>query len=47
MKEQGKDYDEDALHMKRFMERRINEIERAKQPDPKDLEDLIKDLDWR
>ena len=47
MKEQGRDYDDDALHMKRFMERRIQEIERAKQPDPKDLEDLIKDLNWR
>ena len=47
MKEEGRDYADDVLQMKRFMEKRIAEIERAKQPDPRDLEDLISDLNWR
>ena len=33
--------------MRRFMEKRITEWEKAKQPDPRDLEVLISDLNWR
>lgn len=47
MKEKGQDYADDDLQMKRFMEKRITEWEKAKQPDPRDLEVLISDLNWR
>ena len=47
MKEKGQDYADDDLDMRRFMEKRITEWEKAKQPDPRDLEMLISDLNWR
>lgn len=46
IKKDGDFCGEDMMSMKKLMVRRIEEFERSKQPDPRDLEDLIKDLNY-
>ena len=37
IREKGQEYAQDGLETRKFMEKRLTEWERAKQPDPKDL----------